>query len=93
MWLRCFKDAVQTEYYGIVVGNKMDLCPDGSTEEIENWARENQMGFIKTSAKTGENVDSLFQTVLQGAFLVKNCKIFEGQPDNALPQKRKKRCC
>jgi Ras-related protein Rab-2A len=49
----------------VVAANKCDLCPVVELEEVHNWS--NLKGFIRevvcVSAKTGQNIDSLFQAV------------------------------
>ena len=44
------------------VGNKIDLDSSRavSTEEGEDFANMNGMPFFETSAKSGENIDSIF---------------------------------
>ncbi len=52
-----------------VVGNKLDLVEMISTEEAEEakWAEENgAITFYRTSAKTGKNVDLIFNDIAEG---------------------------
>ena len=45
----------------ILVGNKSDLTNrQVSKEKAEAWAKENQMRYIETSAKTGDGVNNMF---------------------------------
>ena len=46
----------------LVVGNKLDLSDrrEVSREEAENFANENGLQYIETSAKTSENVEEAF---------------------------------
>jgi 50S ribosomal subunit-associated GTPase HflX len=70
---------VGNDFYGIVVGNKSDLLPDADTEGMRAWAAVRRLGFITTSAKTGDQVKELFDMTVQGAFLQKNLDVFERQ--------------
>lgn len=49
----------------IIVGNKADLIDERavSIEEIENFVKENKYIYFETSAKTGDNIDILFDSV------------------------------
>jgi small GTP-binding protein len=46
----------------LVVGNKSDLPPGVSTQDAQNWCAQAGAEYIETSAKTGTNIDALFQT-------------------------------
>ena len=48
-----------------LVGNKSDAIDDRkvSTEEAQSFAQDNDMLYIETSAKTGQNVPSAFEKV------------------------------
>jgi len=91
-WHEGFLDAVSTPFYGVVVANKADLAPHEATAQMEEWAANHKFGFIKTSAKTGENVDDLFEMAVQGAFLVKNHRVFEREPPAQEPPGQNS-CC
>jgi Ras-related protein Rab-1A len=55
----------------ILVGNKSDLIEDRvvSHEEIENLCRLNRFEYYETSAKTGENIESLFDDLAKRLFI------------------------
>jgi small GTP-binding protein len=46
----------------LVVGNKSDVPPTVSTADAQNWCSQAGAEYIETSAKTGANIDALFQT-------------------------------
>ena len=46
----------------IVVSNKTDITPFCS-EDVRLWAKENMFDHVYTSAKTGENINTLFQKI------------------------------
>jgi translation initiation factor IF-2 len=60
---------------------------------MEAWARDKKLGFIKASAKTGENVAELFDMAAQGAFLIRNAHIFEKDPHTAALGRKSSGCC
>ncbi|XP_022105296.1 circularly permutated Ras protein 1-like [Acanthaster planci] len=51
----------------ILCGNKSDLADvrEVPTDEAEKYARDNNMAFMETSAKTGENVKEAFQALIR----------------------------
>jgi 50S ribosomal subunit-associated GTPase HflX len=93
MWYGHFIQAVDNHFYGIVVANKLDLVPDADVDEMRVWATDHKLGFITTSAKTGENVDVLFEMAVQGAFLAKNNRIFEKHAEPEQPSSGGWQCC
>jgi small GTP-binding protein len=50
---------------GFLVGNKVDLPRQVSKFDGEDLADKMEIGYIETSAKTGENIDSVFQSLAQ----------------------------
>lgn len=49
----------------ILVGNKADLEPAITTEEGQQYAKEQSLTFIETSAKSNLNTDASFSTLAQ----------------------------
>ncbi|CAD8050614.1 unnamed protein product [Paramecium sonneborni] len=49
----------------VIVGNKIDLDErrEVKTEEAKNYAQKQGFTYFETSAKTGENVDNVFETM------------------------------
>ena len=56
-----YKKLCPKEVLMVLVGNKCDQERKVSTEEGQKFAKENGMLFNETSAKTGDNVEKLFQ--------------------------------
>ena len=61
------KDCMQTcskNVYMVLVGNKVDdeTSRQVSTKEGEDFANEHGMAFFESSAKTGKNVEEIFET-------------------------------
>jgi GTPase SAR1 family protein len=47
----------------ILVGNKCDLEPEIQNEQGEQLAKNHNIKFFETSAKTGKNVEEIFQAL------------------------------
>eukprot|EP00766_Chilomastix_caulleryi_P003617 gnl/Chilomastix_caulleri/4723.p1 GENE.gnl/Chilomastix_caulleri/4723~~gnl/Chilomastix_caulleri/4723.p1 ORF type:complete len:132 (+),score=20.85 gnl/Chilomastix_caulleri/4723:187-582(+) len=45
----------------MLIGNKCDLEPKVTEEEIEEFIQLTHMEYVKTSAKTGEGVNEMFE--------------------------------
>ena len=65
-FIKTCKENSPEEVVMVLVGNKSDLEErQVSTEEGQKLAEKNGMLFFETSAKTGENVEKLFQETVQ----------------------------
>jgi small GTP-binding protein len=51
-WYDNFSKVVHDDWYGIVVGNKLDLCQNVDTRLTEEWAKIHRLSFLTVSAKT-----------------------------------------
>ncbi|EXB74488.1 Ras-related protein RHN1 [Morus notabilis] len=78
-----------------LVANKCDLEPkrEVETEEGEQFAQENGMFYIETSAKTAENINELFYEIAK-----RLAKAFPSKPtgmnlNNEVRDRRKLSCC
>ncbi|KAF8838749.1 ras-domain-containing protein [Paxillus ammoniavirescens] len=72
-WLADVREHADPHLTCILVGNKVDLCEEGTegtlshkrrevpTEEAERWAEREGLLFVEASAKSGRNVDSAFE--------------------------------
>ena len=58
----------------ILIGTKKDLCNNRiiNADQINAICREYNMPYFETSAKTGENIDSIFDKVCELSFEKKN---------------------
>lgn len=70
-WLSSFRESSPEQSLVFLVGNKLDMDqPEDSKREVqtsegEKWAKENKcIAFFETSAKTGDNIGKLFETVI-----------------------------
>ena len=97
-WLERCKNDVNNNASFILVGNKEDLKDNRniSYDEGEEFATRNGMLFFETSAKTGKNIEEMFNKAVESIVRKKenidnnngkNIKI-----DNQNPKKKKK-CC
>eukprot|EP00766_Chilomastix_caulleryi_P001365 gnl/Chilomastix_caulleri/2338.p1 GENE.gnl/Chilomastix_caulleri/2338~~gnl/Chilomastix_caulleri/2338.p1 ORF type:complete len:146 (+),score=46.83 gnl/Chilomastix_caulleri/2338:59-496(+) len=85
----------------ILVGNKSDLSSAVSEEEALEYAKATGMDLVRTSAKTGSNVDELFTLLAKKC--VGFCKAEEEEPEEyvvigdaanpAQPSAKKGGCC
>ena len=50
---------------GFLVGNKADLPSQVSKFDGQDLADKLKLGFVETSAKTGENIDNVFQNLAE----------------------------
>ncbi|KAJ3445957.1 ras and ef-hand domain-containing protein [Anaeramoeba flamelloides] len=64
-WYDQVKNVSGEEIIFVLVGNKTDLVEERkiSNESLEKKAKENGFHFIETSAKTGNNIKSLFRKI------------------------------
>ena len=81
-WLHDLRQIAEEGIVVLLVGNKSDLASSSqsvggdnrravSVEEAEDWCRTNKvMGYVETSAKSGEGVEAAFLEVAQ--------KVYEG---------------
>ena len=91
-WLQEFEDAVgRSKYLKILVGNKVDLEDDVSVDitNVSSFAKENGFIFFQTSAKTGYNVEMMFQKIMEE--LIKQEK--EILELDLKSQESQKKCC
>jgi small GTP-binding protein len=57
-------DILGTNVYVVLCGNKYDLVTeDSDPEHIVDWASDRNMHYFKTSAKTGQGIDTLFYDI------------------------------
>ena len=96
-----YKKLCPKEVLMVLVGNKCDLENERevSTEEGQKYAKENGMLFFETSAKTGNNVEELFQESINEIHkIIKNKEKENGKNDfseskSERKKKEKNACC
>jgi small GTP-binding protein len=69
-WLKELRDHADPSIVIMLVGNKSDLrhLRNVPTEEAKQFAQRHSLSFIETSALSNTNVESAFQTILQGFY-------------------------
>ncbi|EGR31228.1 rab11b protein, putative [Ichthyophthirius multifiliis] len=88
-WMEDLKYQADPDIVIFLVGNKLDLVEKNesarkvSKEEARNFALENKMFFEETSAVTAQNVNEVFEKLLQEIYNHKNQKNHNGQ-DNGI---------
>ncbi|OHT13099.1 Ras-related protein Rab-6A [Tritrichomonas foetus] len=74
------------------VANKMDLQQNVSREKAEEFAKSVNATYLETSAKTGENVDALFEMIAEN--ISKRDEAYLGIPiSDTEEQQNKSGCC
>lgn len=71
-WINELIDRETNKYRVFLVGNKCDLDQDVDESLIKDLIGNYDISYMKVSAKTGENVDKLFQEI--GSKLLLECK-------------------
>ena len=92
-WIEQIREEVGDKVSIILVGNKIDEV-DGrkvKTEEGEKIANEIGLSFFECSAKTGENIDMIFNEMVKKT-VEANTKL-EGKGNKLTSKKNKKRGC
>lgn len=59
-WVNCVREDAANNCKIILVGNKIDLPFQVPQEESDRWAADHELEVIYVSAKTGENIENLF---------------------------------
>ncbi|XP_066433878.1 ras-related protein Rab-17 [Eleutherodactylus coqui] len=102
-WLRELQKYVPSEEMVIaLVGNKSDLQDDRkvSREDAQEFAEQKQLLFMETSAKTGDGVKEVFESVARKLLTLKKQNKDEQQkrdshitPEETHPPSVRQRCC
>lgn len=66
-WIENFTNVAGTEVVVMLVGNKCDLTEqrEVTAKEALDWARPRGYAVYETSAKTGENIESVFEALAE----------------------------
>lgn len=73
-WLEEIRKHAPDDAVLIFVGNKCDLESQVSSDEIQEKALRYQLPYIEVSAKTGEQIDSLFEIVARKIVEIRTSK-------------------
>lgn len=78
-WLKELRDHADTNIVIMLVGNKNDLrhLRAVPTEEAKQFASDNNLSFIETSALDATNVELAFQNILTEIYRIVSSKTFE----------------
>lgn len=82
-WINKIKESVDISKISVIlVGNKIDLKYDRivSYEDGKNVAKDNNFLFVETSAKTGENINDVFQKLFDN--IVNNFEVKKNEENN-----------
>lgn len=74
MWIEDLKQNGEADIHIIVAGNKSDLTEQRrvSIEDGEKFAKRNNVAYIETSAKNGDNVEKAFNMMIMSFY--EKCK-------------------
>ncbi|KAL1523788.1 hypothetical protein AB1Y20_018711 [Prymnesium parvum] len=88
-WLRELRTYTDPSIVAMLVGNKCDLRHQANVdvEDAKDFAEDNNLAFIETSAKDATNVDLAFETVLIEIYRIvrKNLDAGKYDPDRPAP--------
>ncbi|KAJ2735643.1 Rab GTPase ypt31 [Coemansia sp. BCRC 34962] len=86
-WLKELRDHADSNIIIMLVGNKSDLrhLRAVPTDEAKQFATENDLYFIETSALDSTNVEQSFQEILTKIYLLVSDKAIELSRDNIQP--------
>ncbi|KAJ2063895.1 Rab GTPase ypt31 [Coemansia aciculifera] len=86
-WLKELRDHADSNIIIMLVGNKSDLrhLRAVPTDEAKQFASENGLFFIETSALDSSNVEQSFQQILTEIYLLVSNKAIESSQDNVQP--------
>ncbi|OHS92856.1 small GTP-binding protein [Tritrichomonas foetus] len=97
-WLNSLRVNVKRPCLIFIVGNKTDLSTNAvDSEKMKEWCHESGFMFAQTSAKTGNGVEELFQTIID-KLLASSAAIEMSNENNAKAPKiqnenRSVNCC
>ena len=94
VWINQIKEEVSEKVCIVLVGNKIDEVDKRKVlkEDGENIASEYKLDYFECSAKTGENIETVFQEVVKT--MVENyTKIPEAGEKLSNEKKKKSNCC
>ena len=94
-WLEYIKENVSKKIPIFLVGNKYDLLYEQvDFPELTEFAKSNELEIFFTSAKTGENIDILFKTVIDDVVQLENRTLeFTNSEVVAQQNHQKNACC
>ncbi|KAI8348710.1 small GTPase [Mortierella sp. GBAus27b] len=86
-WLKELRDHADTNIVIMLVGNKSDLrhLRAVPTDEAKQFAAENGLSFIETSALDASNVELSFQRILTEIYRIVSNKALESSGDGIRP--------
>lgn len=83
-WLKELRDHADSNIVIMLVGNKCDLrhLRAVPTEEAKQFATENGLSFIETSALDSTNVEQAFQKILTDIYRIVSSKDLDTKTDD-----------
>ncbi|KAH8145770.1 uncharacterized protein LAJ45_10247 [Morchella importuna] len=86
-WLKELRDHADSNIVIMLVGNKSDLrhLRAVPTDDAKNFAAENHLSFIETSALDASNVELAFQNILTEIYRIVSSKALDGGDAHPVP--------
>ena len=93
-WLNQIEKNANDSVIKFLVGNKNDLTNlrQVETKEALDFAKEHNMPYFETSAKSGNNINQLFDLLIE-TFLAKNYQLGISKSFNLEPAHSCGKCC
>ena len=101
IWIKQLNSVLESSVPKILLGNKIDLKPYLSEEDeikVNRYCSENNMKFMKVSAKSGEGLHEAYDSLVQDAYTYS----YGRRKDKTIPvvidkknskANKKKKCC
>ena len=80
-WINDAKEKIDKDYKMIVVGNKKDCEKEREVEIdlLKEFAAKNEVSFLEVSAKTGEGIEQLFNTLVEELLELDNIGVIKDE--------------
>lgn len=97
-WMDHIKENAESDVEVLIVGNKIDMTDlrAVNSEDCQNLSKKYNVPIMETSAKTGENVEKAFFTIVSNIYnkeKSKSVQTTEINTDLKVKKKKKSKCC
>lgn len=94
-WLNCITDTLELPPVITIVGNKSDRADEQDVDDhqIESFCLSKGITYIKTSAKTGDNVKKCFVNLVEEVIEITGAVPSSPQVQLLHPEARQRICC
>tara|TARA_Y100000591_G_scaffold331400_1_gene365199 strand:+ start:999 stop:1571 length:573 start_codon:yes stop_codon:yes gene_type:complete len=92
-WVHEIRECANLDPIIFTVGNKYDKPTNVDTDMIDDYCNQFDLHNIKVSAKTNQNIKSLFETIIQKALEFEKYKINKVNNLNIQVKSKNRKCC